>query len=759
VEPARLWRVPLESAATPWQAALALRGDERPFALTGRWAGGGAVLGSAPVDVLGAADDAFAALARQPPVDGAEAPGGAVGGGWFGFLGFGLGARLERVPPAPPRPVPLPDAALAFYDHVLRRDADGGWWFEALWTDARAAALRRRLDELRARLASADRLGGGRAALGRFAAVAPGPRGHLDAVAACRERIAAGELFQANLCLRLEASWDGEPEALFARAAAALRPDRAALVAAPWGAIVSLSPELFLERRGREVRTAPIKGTAPLDGREGLERSAKDRAENVMIADLMRNDLGRVCTYGSVVVEALAEGREHAGVWHLVSEVRGRLRDDAGDDDLVRACFPPGSVTGAPKVQALRVISELEATGREAYTGAVGFASPVAGLELSVAIRTFELAAGRAWLGVGGGVTWGSDPEAELEECLVKARPLLAAAGAEMAAAARGERSVADLAGGERSAAIVGGGERSTAIVGGGERSTAIVGGGERSTAIVGGGERSTAASRSAARRGAGDVAIPRALTLGAPAERPDPACGVFTTVLVAGGVPVDLDAHLGRLAASAAALGVDAPRGELAAAARAAAADAGGGRLRIALAAGAPPAVATGPPPPPAGLVRLAPVLLPGGLGAHKWSDRRLLDALAARLGAVPLVVDADGAVLEAAWAAVLLVEGDALVAPPLDGRLLPSTARARVAAGAAALGLGVRAEPLDLARVAGADAVLVASALRGPVPAALAGEPTPALAPAAAELARAWAAATLRGGPVAAIGDGPRR
>ncbi|HSD76917.1 MAG TPA: hypothetical protein VLA98_05915, partial [Solirubrobacteraceae bacterium] len=239
---ARLWRIPLEADADPWRAALALRGDERPFALAGRWAGGGAVLGSCPVRVAAPGDDPFATLAGTEPVEGAAAaPAGTFGGGWVGFLGYRLGARLEPVPPGPPRPVPLPDFALAFYDHVLRRDAGGRWWFEALWTPGRDGPRRARLRDLGARLAGLGAPPAPVAELGPFAPVAPGAAGHVAAVAACRERIAAGELFQANLCLRLEGSWRGEPEALYARAAEALRPDRAALVAGPWGALVSLS--------------------------------------------------------------------------------------------------------------------------------------------------------------------------------------------------------------------------------------------------------------------------------------------------------------------------------------------------------------------------------------------------------------------------------------------------------------------------------------------------------------------------------------
>jgi para-aminobenzoate synthetase/4-amino-4-deoxychorismate lyase len=145
---------------------------------------------------------------------------------------------------------------------------------------------------------------------------------------------------------------------------------------------------------------------------------------------LMRNDLGRVCEYGTVIAPRLPTAEPHHGLWHLVSRVHGRLRPDVTDAEVLRATFPPGSVTGAPKVQALRVIAESEQVGREVYTGAVGFASPAAGLELNVAIRTLELADGQVWLGAGGGIVSDSDPRAELDEALAKARPIAAAVGA-----------------------------------------------------------------------------------------------------------------------------------------------------------------------------------------------------------------------------------------------------------------------------------------------------------------------------------------
>jgi para-aminobenzoate synthetase / 4-amino-4-deoxychorismate lyase len=675
-ESACLVRIELEGELSAAEGTLLVRGDDRPFALAGDWAGGGALVGSEPLVVAEGGEDPFELLDRQPEVEGEDG----VGGGWFGFLGYNLGARLERVPPPPPRHVKLPDFSLAFYDHLLHLDADGRWWFEALWTDARDAELRARLELLRTRLAEGVRERP--VWVGTFQPAPPGGAGHMTAIDECRERIAAGEIFQANLCLRLEAEWQGDPLDLFARTAGTLEPRHAGLVTGPWGAVCSLSPELFLRRRGREVVSEPIKGTAPrvlAAGREGtrgedtraaLAASGKDRAENVMIVDLMRNDLGRVCEYGSVRVPTLTEPRPAPGVWHLVSTVTGTLRPGAGDADLLRASFPPGSVTGAPKIQAMRVIAELEAGGREAYTGAVGYASPVAGLELNVAIRTLELRGERIWIGAGGGIVADSVAERELEECFVKARPVIAAAGARLVEEPRVSR-VAPV------------------------------------PALAGG------------------------------ADRPDPALGVFETLMVRGGSPVDARAHLARLQRSVSALYGQALPQDLHARVLAAAAAAPLQRVRVTAgpAPAAPDAAAgTGriahvqieaeplaaEPEPDA--VTLASAVLPGGLGAHKWRDRRLLDELAERLDAVPLLLDLDGDVLEAAYANLFIVEGTHLITPPLDGRQLPGTVRARVLALHPAL-----EERLSLDRVAAADELLLASSVRGIHPARLSDGPEP--------------------------------
>jgi para-aminobenzoate synthetase / 4-amino-4-deoxychorismate lyase len=654
---ARAVRVALEGDVPAAHAARLVADDDRPFALAGRWAGASAIAGSEPLRTAEPGDDPFALLDALPPIAGA--PAGFVGGGWFGALGYGLGRRLEQLGPPPPAPERLPETVLAFHDHVLRRDRDGRWWFEALWTDERAAALERRLEALRERVARGAP-GARPAATGAWRAT-PGPEGHALAVRACQERIAAGDLFQANLSLRLRATLDGDPAELFARGVEALAPDRAAFFTGPWGAMASLSPELLVERHGEIVRSAPIKGTRPrpadpaaaVANRAELAASAKDRAENVMIVDLVRNDLGRVCEHGSVQVTALAEPRPHAGVWHLVSEVEGRRRAGVGDGELVAALFPPGSVTGAPKLAAMDVISELESASRQTFCGAIGLASPAAGLELSVAIRTFECRDGEVWLDVGGGIVADSDPAAEAAEALAKARPLLAAIGAPEPVAGAPDGPIAP---------------------------------------------------------------VPRRLGP-RPVPRPDPAAGVFETILVRGGRAVAAERHLARLAASGRELyGVELPPALAALVDHAALEQGGDCRLRVLLAAGGEVRLEAAPLPARSERAALEPVTVPGGLGAHKWRDRRLIDALeAATAPAAPLLVDLDGLVLEVTRANLFAVIGEELVTPPLDGRILPGVTRARVLQAAAEAGIPVLERPLALAELDQAAEIFLSGALRG--------------------------------------------
>ncbi|GAB2946775.1 chorismate-binding protein [Streptomyces pseudoechinosporeus] len=249
-----------------------------------------------------------------------------------------------------------------------------------------------------------------------------------------REHIAAGEVYQANLCRVLSApiAPDADVDALTALLARGNPAPYAGTIRLRDHSVetATASPELFLRREGRIVESGPIKGT----GRTEADLLEKDYAENVMIVDLVRNDIGRVCATGSVTVPDLCVVEKHPGLVHLVSTVRGELREGAGWPELLEATFPPGSVTGAPKSSALRIIEALETAPRGPYCGGIGWVDADRGTgELAVGIRTFWMdrsanAAAVLRFGSGAGITWGSDPELEWRETELKAARLLAVA-------------------------------------------------------------------------------------------------------------------------------------------------------------------------------------------------------------------------------------------------------------------------------------------------------------------------------------------
>jgi para-aminobenzoate synthetase component 1 len=255
-----------------------------------------------------------------------------------------------------------------------------------------------------------------------------------DAVDRIRKRIATGEVYQANLCRVLSAPLPDPAAADIAGLAAALARGNPAPYAATLRLprhsvhVASASPELFLRRRDGFVESSPIKGT----GRTAAELTPKDHAENVMIVDLVRNDLGRVAETGTVTVPSLCAVEQHPGLVHLVSTVRARLLPGAGWADLLDAAFPPGSVTGAPKSSALRVIADCEPVPRGPYCGALGWvdADRREGV-LAVGIRTFWVDDDRLRFGTGAGITWGSDPAGEWAETELKAARLLSVAEGE----------------------------------------------------------------------------------------------------------------------------------------------------------------------------------------------------------------------------------------------------------------------------------------------------------------------------------------
>ena len=376
-----------------------------PAALIGDWFGSAAVIAPS-VDIR-------PVLATEVFDVSPGGPSDTVGGGWIGYLSYpdpggdGAGPRI-------------PAAAGGWTDDVMRLDADGCWWYENLTgaapPDWLTAALAVPVHPVAAGIAW------GRADFDR----------HQGGVESCLEAIRAGEIYQACVCTQFTGTLTGTPLDFFTDAVCRTAPARGAYLAGHWGAVASLSPELFLRRVGTEVTSSPIKGTLPRSADpDGLLASVKDVAENIMIVDLVRNDLGHVAVTGSVTVSELLAVRPAPGVWHLVSTVAARVPADVSNATLLDATFPPASVTGTPKLRARQLLSGWEPRGRGVYCGTIGLASPVAGCELNVAIRTVEFdAQSRAVLGVGGGITADSDPAAEWQECMDKATPIVGAVAA-----------------------------------------------------------------------------------------------------------------------------------------------------------------------------------------------------------------------------------------------------------------------------------------------------------------------------------------
>ena len=348
-----------------------------------------------------------------------EAWGGAAEARLCGYLGYELGAELEDIA-LPRRPdSDLPDLYLALYDRRLEH-CEGRW--RLCGTDAwRAVAI----EDPDARPAPDSELETG------LISGTPSADGFCAAVARAVQRIYHGELFQVNLCRRLETALGGaEIWTLYRRLRAISPASYGAFLDLGGGrAVLSASPELFLRAEAGVVRSCPIKGTRPrgasLEEDQELARalgeSEKDRAELAMIVDVTRNDLGRVCRAGSVTVTKHAELITLPTVHHTYSEVTGLLREECGPADLLRACFPPASITGAPKIRAMEVAAEEEGYRRGAAMGAIGWISMAGDLELSVAIRTAAAARGRVWYLAGCGITAGSAPRGELEESEAKA--------------------------------------------------------------------------------------------------------------------------------------------------------------------------------------------------------------------------------------------------------------------------------------------------------------------------------------------------
>ena len=400
-----------------------------------------------PFDVLGQMLEKYALDPSPSPIP--------FIGGAVGYLSYDLCHFIERLPATAIDDLKLPECYLAFYDAIIAFDhLEGRTYiaatgFPEMDDTARMKKAQERIDELRAMIAELP-----------YSETAPSSKNskkaetpcsemalssklcpkftheeYVKAVAAAREYICAGDIFQVNLSQRFEVALPIAPYELYRRLRLINPAPFACYLNFDDVTVASASPERFLRLEGDLVETRPMKGTRPrgksAEEDEALARellqSVKDRAENVMIVDLERNDLGRVCRYGTVRVRELWTLERYATVFQLTSTVEGRLRTGKNRIDLLKASFPGGSITGAPKVRAMEIIDELEPTKRSIYTGSLGYLSFDGGMDINIVIRTFLIKDGKAYFQVGGGIVSDSDPEAEYLETLDKARALIEA--------------------------------------------------------------------------------------------------------------------------------------------------------------------------------------------------------------------------------------------------------------------------------------------------------------------------------------------
>ena len=390
-------------------------------------------LGGNPFDILGQFLERYRLDSSALPVP--------FAGGAVGYLSYDLCHFVEHLPSTVVDDLELPECYFGFYDLVLAFDNLQGkayvisTGFPELEEAARLERAGKRLNEVRTELEK----GVPTIPVTPACAAAGTLRGgftheeYVAAVEKARQYIIAGDIFEVNISQRFETKLSISPYELYRRLRQINPAPFAGYLGFDEAKIVSASPERFLRVRGDWVETRPIKGTRPR-GRTPEEdqalahellHSAKDRAENIMIVDLERNDLGRVCRYGTVKVTEMVILEVFPTVFHLTSTVEGRMRKGKNIIDLLKASFPGGSITGAPKVRSMEIIDELESTRRSVYTGSIGYLGFDGNMDLNIVIRTFIIKDGKAYFQVGGAVVYDSDPEAEYQETLDKARALI----------------------------------------------------------------------------------------------------------------------------------------------------------------------------------------------------------------------------------------------------------------------------------------------------------------------------------------------
>ncbi|MFM5812069.1 aminodeoxychorismate synthase component I [Aeromonas veronii] len=348
-------------------------------------------------------------------------------GGALGLFGYDLGRRFERLPVQAAADIAVPDMAVGIYDWALLRNVATGDWQLAHWGDEAGLANRLAwLEQQQTKPAPAFALQGSwqsnmcRAEYGeKFARI--------------QAYLAAGDCYQINLTQRFSAPYQGDEWQAYCLLASANKAPFSAFIRLPESALLSLSPERFLLLDGRHIETKPIKGTRPRHPDPAIDRQVarelaqadKDRSENLMIVDLLRNDIGRVSQPGSVSVPHLFAVESFPAVHHLVSTIHGELDARWQGVDLLRACFPGGSITGAPKIRAMEIIEELEPQRRNAYCGSIGYLSQHGRMDTSICIRTLIAEAGRLHCWAGGGIIADSDADSEYQETYDKVARIL----------------------------------------------------------------------------------------------------------------------------------------------------------------------------------------------------------------------------------------------------------------------------------------------------------------------------------------------
>lgn len=418
---------------SPARVLWSARPEQRPFALISgrgdRRLSGWSYAGLEPVGSASSFEEARAKMRGWCHHPNVPFPGGAVG-----YVGYDLGWANQMRPRVPrPDPLDMPPSRLLLYDAVYAKNEQTQEAFLVAQPDG--APRMERLAECLSAVAAPPR-----GAIERRLEPGVSRRRHLDRIEHALELIGAGEIYQVNLTYPLVGRFGGDPRAAFLRLLASPPTFAAYLGLGDHQSVVSASPECFLDfdAETRALSTYPIKGTRPRHPdptrdrqlAKALARDEKERAEHLMIVDLLRNDVGRIAEIGSVAVEGLAYVESFPGVHHLTSRILGRVREDASLDIVMRALFPGGSITGAPKLRAMEIIDALEDAPRGVYTGAIGYVTPGGSVRASIAIRTAQIREGEVRFGVGGGIVADSRPDREWEETEIKAAALSAALSA-----------------------------------------------------------------------------------------------------------------------------------------------------------------------------------------------------------------------------------------------------------------------------------------------------------------------------------------